>query len=60
MTYSTPPILDELMYEKSKTVNEKNISHFVEKFSNLSTSAQNEILNFIDCKIHYQMDNISN
>lgn len=51
--------LDELMYGTSKPDNEKNISHFVEKFSNLSTSAQNEILNFIDFKAYYQMDNIS-
>ena len=51
--------LDELMYGTSKPGNEKNISHFVEKFSILSTSAQNEILNFIDFKIHYQLDSIS-
>ena len=51
--------LDELMYGTSKPVNEKNISHFVEKFSTLSTSAQNEILNFIDFKAHYQLDGIS-
>lgn len=51
--------LDELMYGTSKPANEKNISHFVEKFSILSTSAQNEILNFIDFKAHYQLDDIS-
>ena len=51
--------LDELMYGTPKTVNEKNISYFIEKFSTLSTSAQNEILNFIDFKTHYQLDSIS-
>lgn len=51
--------LDELMYGTSKPVHEKNISHFLEKFSSLSTSAQNEILNFIDFKTHYQLNSIS-
>lgn len=51
--------LDELMYGTSKIADENNITHLVEKFSTLSTSAQTEILNFIDFKAHYQLNNTS-
>ena len=46
--------LDEIMYGTPKTVTDNNTSRLVEKFSTLSTSAQNEILNFVDFKMHYQ------
>jgi transcriptional regulator with XRE-family HTH domain len=46
--------LDEIMYGTPKTVADNNTSRLVEKFSTLSTSAQNEILNFVDFKMHYQ------
>lgn len=46
--------LDELMYGTLKTANENTISHLVEKFSSLSTSAQKEIINFIDFKAYHQ------
>ena len=46
--------LDEIMYGTHKTVTDNNTSRLVEKFSTLSTSAQNEILNFVDFKMHYQ------
>lgn len=46
--------LDELIYGTPKTADENNISYLVEKFSTLSASAQNEILNFVDFKVHHQ------
>lgn len=46
--------LDELIYGTPKTANENNTSRLIEKFSTLSSSAQNEILNFIDFKARYQ------
>ena len=46
--------LDEIMYGTPKSVAESNTSRLISKFSTLSTSAQNEILNFIDFKTHCQ------
>lgn len=51
--------LDEIMYGTPQIADENNISHLVKKFSALSTSAQTEILNFIDFKTHYQLNSIS-
>lgn len=51
--------LDELMYGMPKIADENNLSHLVKKFSTLSTSAQIEILNFIDFKANYQLDSTS-
>lgn len=50
--------LEEIVYGKPKPVENKpsKISTLIKKFSNLSTSAQNEILNFIEFKTHYQLD----
>ena len=46
--------LDEIMYGTSNTVADSNKSRLVENFYILSTSAQDEILNFIDFKTHYR------
>ena len=49
--------LDEIMYGTKEKTYDNNISRLIEKFSALSTSAQNEILNFIDFKSNYQSQN---
>ena len=47
--------LDELMYGTTPVTSDNNVSKLIKKFSTLSTSDQNEILNFIDFKANYQI-----
>lgn len=49
--------LEEIVYGKPNPVENKpsKISTLIKKFSNLSTSAQNGILNFVEFKTHYHL-----